>query len=256
MYRVPRSAAAALSLVLTTGLALAPMYATATATHAAMDATIGKPPPHHPPPSHFTHGHVDNPWFPLRPGTRWVYRGREDGERSRDVVVATYRTKRVDGVVCRVVWDRLFMNGVLRERTFDFYAQTRQGTVWYFGENTAELDRHGHVVSREGSFQSGRHGAEAGIFMPLHPRVGQTFQQEIFPGHAEDKFRVRATEAHVSSPLVSSDHGLVTREWTRLEPGIVDHKSYVRDVGEIAEQTVRGGHDHQHLLSLTHLPRG
>jgi hypothetical protein len=55
---------------------------------------------------------------------------------------------------------------------------------------------------------------------------------------------------------VSSDHGLVTREWTRLEPGIVDHKSYVRDVGEIAEQTVRGGHDHQHLLSLTHLPRG
>jgi hypothetical protein len=249
------AAAGALTLVVAGGVALSPTFAATTTTSHAKSATARTEPPHHPAPSHFTHGRVDNPWFPLRPGTRWVYRGREDGERSRDVVTATHRTKRIDGVVCRVVWDRLFMNGILRERTFDFYAQTRRGTVWYFGENTAELDRHGNVVSREGSFRSGRDGAEAGIFMPLHPRVGQTFQQENYPGHAEDKFRVRALHAHVRSPLLSSNNGMVTREWTRLEPGVVDHKSYVRNIGELAERTVKGGHDHQHLVSLTHHPR-
>jgi hypothetical protein len=111
------------------------------------------------------------------------------------------------------------------------------------------------VVSREGSFRSGRDGAEAGIFMPLHPRVGQTFQQENYPGHAEDKFRARSLHAHVRSPLLSSNHGMVTREWTRLEPGVVDHKSYVRYIGEVAERTVKGGHDHQRLVSLIHRSR-
>jgi hypothetical protein len=97
----------------------------------------------HPSPSHFTHGRVDNRWFPLKPGTRYVYRGTEDGAHTRDVLIATYRTKVVDGVTCRVVFDRVWTNGRLGERTHDFYAQTRRGTVWYFGENTVTLDRHG-----------------------------------------------------------------------------------------------------------------
>src|SRR5919197_2787714 len=104
---------------------------------------------HHPAPSRFTHGRVDNPWFPLKPGTRWSYRGREAGNRARDVMIATYRTRVIDGVECRVVFDRVWTNGRLSERTRDFYAQTKRGTVWYLGERTAELDRHGHVTSRE-----------------------------------------------------------------------------------------------------------
>lgn len=242
--RTRATAIAALSLIMAGGAALSAGGATAQAA-----------PPHHPPGSQFTHGRVDNPWFPLEPGTRYVYRGHEDGAPSRDVVFVTYRTKRVDGVVCRIVRDRLFMNGILRERTFDWYAQTKAGTVWYFGENTALLDRHGHVVSREGSFRSGRDGAEAGVFMAAHARVGQSFLQENYPGHAEDRFRIRTMHGHVSSPLMSSTHGMVTREWTKLEPGVVDNKFYIRDIGEIAERTVKGGHDHQRLVSLTHLPR-
>lgn len=211
--------------------------------------------PHHPAPARFTHGRVDNPWFPLKPGTRWDYRGSEDGDRTHDVMIATYRTRVVDGVTCRVVFDRVWTNGRLGERTRDFYAQTRRGTVWYFGERTATLDRHGHVISREGSFLSGVDGAEAGVFMTPHPRPGPAFFQEFYPGHAMDVFTVVRRGAHVSVPLVSSDHALLTRETTPLEPGVVDHKYYVRDIGTVREVTVKGGHERLHLVGIRHLPR-
>ena len=228
--------------------------AVTTAAMATPSAEAQRGTPHHPPAAQFTHGRVDNPWFPLKPGTRSIYRGHEDGMHSRDVVTVTYRTKRIEGVVCRVVHDHLFLNGRLRERTSDFYAQTKAGTVWYFGENTAELNRQGQVVSREGSFQSGRDGAQAGIFMPAHARVGQTFQQENYPGHAEDKFRIHSLSSHVTTPLLSSRHGMLTREWTRLEPGVVDHKYYIRDIGNVGEKTIRGGNDFQQLVAMRHLP--
>ena len=137
---------------------------------------------HHPAPSHFTHGRVDNPWFPLKPGTGASTAGPRAGDRPRDVMIATYRTKVVDGVTCRVVFDRVWRNGMLDERTRDFYAQTKRGTVWYFGERTATLDRHGHVISREGSFMSGVDGAEAGIFMAAHPQPGTVVPPGVLPG--------------------------------------------------------------------------
>jgi hypothetical protein len=207
----------------------------------------------HPSPAHFTHGRVDNPWFPLRPGNRLVYRGSEDGHRLRDVFLVTHRTARIDGVVCRVVQDRLFQDGVLRERTTDWYAQTTAGTVWYFGEATAELDRHGHVVSREGSFRAGRDGAEAGVFMPAHPAVGQSFQQEDSPGQAEDRFTIVDLHATVSVPVLGSTHAMLTRETTVLEPGVVDHKYYVRDIGTVREVTVKGGSESLRLVSVSHV---
>jgi hypothetical protein len=209
----------------------------------------------HPAPSHFTHGRVDNPWFPLVPGDRYVYRGSEGRDRTRDVVIVTYRTRVIDGVTCRVVFDRVWTNGVLEERTRDFYAQTKRGTVWYFGENTATLDRHGHVISREGSFLSGRDGAEAGIFMTRRPRPGPSFHQEDYPGHAEDVFTVVRRGAHVVVPLMDTRHALLTRETTVLEPGVVDHKYYVRDIGTVRELTVKGGSESLQLVALTHLPR-
>jgi hypothetical protein len=210
---------------------------------------------HHPAPSRFTHGRVDNPWFPLKPGTRWAYRGSEDGDRTRDVMIATYRTRVVDGVVCRVVFDRVWTNGRLGERTRDFYAQTRRGTVWYFGERTAVLDRHGHVTSREGSFTSGVDGAEAGVFMTRDPRPGPSYFQEHYPGHAMDIFTVLARSAHISVRLLASDHALLTKETSPLEPGVVDHKYYVRDIGTVRELTVKGGSERLGLVGMTHLPR-
>jgi hypothetical protein len=242
----------------TTVAALA-LVATGAASHASV-ASTPRPTSRaaavtHPPPSHFTGGRVDNPWFPLRPGNTLVYRGTEDGNHLRDVFFTTYNTKPIEGVTCRAVYDQVFQNGIRREVTTDWYAQTKRGTVWYFGERTALLDRHGNVVSREGSFQSGRDGAEAGIFMPAHPMVGQSFKQEDYPGHAEDRFTIRDLNAHISVPLLASDHAMVTVETTPLEPGVLDHKYYVRDIGTVRELTVRGGTESLRLVSVSHVTR-
>jgi hypothetical protein len=194
--------------------------------------------------------HVDNPWFPLKPGTTWVYRGVKDGQPSRDVVTVSHATKTITGVPCAVVRDRLYLRGHLEERTTDWYTQDGRGNVWYYGEATAELDRRGRVTSTEGSWQTGRNRAKPGIFMPAHPHVGQSGRQEFYKGHAEDHFEVLSVATRVVSPYVSSARSLLTREWTPLEPGTIDHKYYVRGVGTVLEQTVRGGNERNSLVSL------
>ena len=148
--------------------------------------------------------HIDNPWFPLVPGTTYIYRGMKDGEPSREVLRVTHRTKLIDGVRCTVLEDRLYLSGRLEERTTDWYAQDEEGTVWYFGEDTAELDEQGRVTSREGSWQAGVDGARAGIYMPADPKVGQSFAQEFYAGHAEDHFKV----VDLAAPVDGSVHEL------------------------------------------------
>src|SRR5207253_5291768 len=126
----------------------------------------------------------------------------------------------------------------LAERTTDFYAQDRRGNVWYLGEATEELAEHGRVTSREGSWLTGRDGAQPGIYMPAHPAVGSSARQEFYRGHAEDHFRVLDLNASLTTPYASSRHALLTREWTPLEPGAIDHKLYVRGIGTVREETV------------------
>jgi len=192
---------------------------------------------------------IDNPWLPFRPGSVFVYRGVKDGKASRDVVSVTTHTRTIDGVRCVAVDDRLYLRGALEERTTDWYAQDAQGNVWYFGEATAELDATGHVTSREGSWQAGLHGARPGIVMPAWPRVGQTFRQEFYKGHAEDHFEVLSLSASVHVPYTSSRKALLTKEWTPLEPGVIDHKLYLRGIGMVEELTVKGGDEHGSLVS-------
>jgi hypothetical protein len=194
---------------------------------------------------------VTNAWFPLTPGTTYVYRGVKDGLPSRDIVTVAHETTTIAGAPCAVVHDRLYLRGRLRERTTDWYAQDRAGNVWYFGEDTAELDAAGHVTSREGTWRAGRDGAVAGIYMPAHPRPGQSGRQEYYRGHAEDHYRVVRLHASVTAPYVTSHDGLLTAEWTPLEPGVLDHKLYVRGIGTVLEQTVKGGDERNALVSLT-----
>jgi hypothetical protein len=193
---------------------------------------------------------VDNPWFPLRPGTVFVYRGSKDSQPSREIVTVSRRTRVIEGVRATVVEDELFLSGRLAERTTDWYAQDRGGNVWYLGEATAELDRSGHVTSREGSWLAGRDGARAGIYMPGDPHVGGSGRQEFYAGHAEDRFRVLDLHAIVRSPFVSSRDALLTREWTPLEPGVLDQKLYVRGVGVVREETVQGGSESAALVDV------
>ena len=185
---------------------------------------------------------VDNPWFPLKPGTSYRYAGVKDGQRSRDVVTVTSRVRTIAGVPCVTVDDRLYLRGRLRERTTDWYSQDARGNVWYFGEQTAELDAHGRVTSTEGTWRAGVDGAKPGIYMPARPRLGKSGRQEYYKGHAEDHFRVIG---------VLGKNAVLTEEWTPLEPGVLDHKLYVRGVGTVLEHTERGGDEHAELLSIT-----
>jgi hypothetical protein len=198
-------------------------------------------------PSQFT-ARVDNEWFPLVPGTTYVYVGVRDGKPARDVVTVTHRTKTIERVPCVVVEDRLYLSGRLHERTTDWYTQDREGTVWYFGEQTAELDEHGRVTSTEGSWQAGRDGAKPGIFMPARPRVGESHREEFYKGHAEDFFRVIGLFGSVTGR--SAPNGLLTEEWTPLEPAVLDHKLYIRGVGTVVERSVKGGNEYLELVSL------
>ncbi len=143
----------------------------------------------------------------------------------------------------------------IAERTRDWYAQDRRGNVWYLGEATAELNPDGSVKTREGSWQAGVDGAHAGIFMPAHPRRGQGGIQEMYEGEAEDHFRVLDLDAIVETRAAVTSHALLTREWTPLEPGVVDHKFYVPEIGTVLEETVRGG-DEVNELARIRRPQG
>jgi hypothetical protein len=178
-------------------------------------------------PSEFT-TKVDNEYFPMKPGTTFIYEGK--GE--RDEMRVTNQTKKVTGVECVVVDDRAWEDGKLIERTYDWFAQDDKGTVWYFGENTKEYDN-GKVVSTKGSWEAGVDGAKAGIIMPAHPKVGQSYHQEYYPGEAMDMAKVLSLNTSVTVPYGSFDHALDTREWTPLQPVFFEKKYYVRGVGPL-----------------------
>jgi hypothetical protein len=227
------------SKTLRTPLAALAAVAVAAAISAPAAGAGGLPTPKA---SHFGHNSnlVTNPWFPLSRGSVYVYEGQKDGKQARDVMTVTRKVKTITGIRAAVVADRLFLNGRLAERTTDWYAQDKRGTVWYLGENTAEVNAKGKVTSREGSFLNGRDGAKGGIFMPAHPRVGQSFQQESFKGEAEDRFRILDLATSVMTPAVSSQSAMLTKETTPLEPKVVDHKYYVQGIGTVKEQQVAG----------------
>jgi hypothetical protein len=194
---------------------------------------------------------VSNPWFPLLKGMRWEYSGVKDGRSLRDVVRVTGRVRRIAGVPCAEISDRTWLDGKLAERTTDWYTQDRHGAVWYYGERTAELDRHGKVTSREGSWTAGVDGARPGIFMPAHPRVGQSFEQEHYAGHAQDHFRVVSRHASVRVPYATyRGRALRTREWTPLEPGVRDGKWYIKGIGEVREAALKGPVEHAELVAF------
>jgi hypothetical protein len=171
---------------------------------------------------------IDNEYFPMKPGTTFVYEGK--GE--RDEMSVTSDTKKVMGVECVVVDDRAWEDGKLIEKTYDWFAQDEKGSVWYFGEDTKEYEN-GEVVSTDGSWEAGVDGAKPGIIMQAHPKVGQSYFQEHYPGEAMDTARVLSSNASVTVPYGSFDHVLETKEWTPLQPGFSERKYYVRGVGPL-----------------------
>jgi hypothetical protein len=188
-------------------------------------------------PQDFVSG-IDNPFLPLPPGARFVYEGATEKGRERIEVTVTGETREVMGVACVVVRDTVWANGELIEDTFDWYAQDRQGNVWYFGEDTKEYEK-GVVASTEGSWEAGVDGAQPGIVMKAVPAAGDSYRQEYYAGHAEDMSEVVALRKHVRVPAGSFAGCLKTIEWTPLEPGVAEYKYYAPKVGLVLE-TARG----------------
>ena len=201
-------------------------------------------------PADFT-ADVTNPWFPLDPGTRWTYRETtEDGEVVRVVVTATAATREIaNGVTARVVRDTVTLDGAVIEDTLDWYAQDEGGTVWYLGEDTAELED-GEITTREGSFEAGVDGAQAGVIMPASPAVGMSYRQEYYEGEAEDNGEVLALGEQATVPAGEYDDLVKTADTTPLEPDVLEHKYYARDVGLVLTIDKEAG-GREELLSVT-----
>jgi hypothetical protein len=193
---------------------------------------------------------VDNEYFPLKPGTRFHFEGMSEGTPQTDDVLVTDKTKLVLGVKCTVVRDTVSENGKAVERTFDWYAQDRQGNVWYMGENSLEL-KNGRLVRADDSWEGGVNGGKPGIIMRGHPRPGDVYRQEYYrPGGALDQARVVGTTATVRIPGGSSKRALVTVEWSPVEPQL-EKKLYVRGLGEVEEEVIAGGHERFRLTRVS-----
>jgi hypothetical protein len=193
---------------------------------------------------------VDNRFFPLRPGTRYVYKGVEDSEVETNITIVTHDRKTIFGISAIVVFDRVFVHGELKEKTFDWYAQDKDGNVWYLGEDTREFED-GKVVSTEGSWEAGKNGAKAGIIMLAHPQITNTYRQEFLQGEAEDVARVVDRGLGVTVPYGSFQNCLKTVEFTRLEPGIKESKDFCPGVGFVKAHGVDGPATHLVLTAIT-----
>jgi hypothetical protein len=192
---------------------------------------------------------IDNPYLPLKPGSRWAYRETSvDGRVQRVVVKVTHRTRRIaNGVTARVVRDTVTEKGRLVEDTFDWYAQDRRGSVWYLGESTREYE-HGKVVSTAGSWEAGVDGARAGLAMPAHARPGLQYRQEDRPGEAEDAARVLSLDDQAEVPAGHFSHVLMTKDWNPLEPKVLEYKLYAPGVGLVLALDASGGDGREELV--------
>jgi hypothetical protein len=200
-------------------------------------------------PAEFT-TEITNPYWPMTPGSRWVYRETDKDEVLKVVVTVTDQTKRIaNGVEARVVHDVVSQDGEPVEVTDDWYAQDAEGNVWYLGEDTAEYEN-GKVVSREGSFEAGVDGAQAGIAMPANPEPGLAYRQEHLAGQAEDRARVLGLDGKATVPFGNFDGLLQTEDTNPLsEPPQVEHKFYARGVGPVLVVGISGGSGREELLS-------
>ena len=197
---------------------------------------------------------IDNPYWPMSPGSKWVY-GETDtqGTNQKVVVEVTDKTKTIaNGIEARVIRDTASENGKPVEITDDWYAQDSAGNVWYLGEATAEY-KNGKVASTAGSFEAGVDGAQAGIALPANPEPGMAYRQEYYKGVAEDRGAVITVgEEQVQVPFGHFDTDvLMTRDLVPLEPKVQELKFYAPDVGPLLSVHTDGAGGRAELVSYT-----
>src|SRR5881296_2043847 len=193
---------------------------------------------------------IDNPYFPLPVGRTLVYEGIKDGQSQVDTVTVTDQTKVIEGITATMVSDVSTHDGALLEKTFDFYAQDKQGNVWYLGEDTTAYLPNGKTDT-SGSWQAGVHDAEPGVIMEANPQIPDAYRQEFLVGEAEDTAWVVERGGTVTVPYGKLRNTLTTLEATRIEPGLYDQKIYAPGVGLVVEQALTGPTEFAKLVSVT-----
>ena len=194
---------------------------------------------------------VTNPYFTLKPGMVQVAKGFKDGQPQTHTLTVTRQTKMIAGVQTRVIHDNVTTTGgVLVEKVDDWYAQDKQGNVWYFGESTADYEK-GAVTSTKGSWETGVDGAKPGIIIHAHPKAGPPYYSEYRPGVAEDRAQVLSTGATVTTPLGTFHSVVVVRDTNPLDPTLVSHKWYVKGVGIVRTKRVGSSHTETSYLVKT-----
>ena len=193
---------------------------------------------------------IDNRYWPMRPGSRWVYRESDgEGGTQRVVVTVTGKTRRIaNGILGRVVHDVVSAGGEPIEVIDDWYAQDEAGNVWYLGERTAEY-KGGRVVSRTGSWEAGVDGAQPGIAMPAEPRAGLAYRQEYYAGEAEDRAKVLSTGEQAEVPFGHFDRVVLTKDLVPLEPRVLEYKLYAPGVGPVMTLDASGASGREELIS-------
>ncbi|HYS06923.1 MAG TPA: hypothetical protein VEW47_17215 [Candidatus Dormibacteraeota bacterium] len=193
---------------------------------------------------------IDNPYFPLPVGRTLVYEGIKDGQSQVDTVVVTDQTRVIEGITARMVSDVSTHNGTLLEKTFDFYAQDKQGNVWYLGEDTTAFLANGKTDT-SGSWMAGVNDAEPGLIMEANPQIPDAYRQEFLAGQAEDTAWVVERGGTVTVPYGKLRNTLKTLEATRIEPGSYDLKVYAPGIGIVLEQSLSGAPELASLVSVT-----
>ncbi len=193
---------------------------------------------------------IDNPYFPLPVGRTLVYEGVKDGQSQIDTVTVTDQTKVIEGITARMVSDVSTHDGALLEKTFDFYAQDKQGNVWYLGEDTTAFLANGKTDT-SGSWMAGVNDAEPGLIMEADPQIPDAYRQEFLTGQAEDTAWVVERGGTVTVPYGKLRNTLKTLEATRIEPGSYDLKVYAPGIGIVLEQSLSGPPETASLVSVT-----
>jgi len=191
---------------------------------------------------------VDNPYWPLTPGTSYSYLSVVDGVEVTVEVEVLEETRTVDGVEATVVRDREYEDGHLVEETLDWYAQDEDGNVWYLGEETWTYIN-GVKTSNAGSWESGVGRARAGMYMPADPAVGDYFYQEYDKGNAQDVSEIVQLGLDVQVPAGVFKGCIQTRETTPLDGDVLELKHFCPSVGLVLTIDVAEGNAREELVS-------
>jgi hypothetical protein len=186
---------------------------------------------------------IDNPYLPLAEG---FYREFTAAAPALERIVLQYGGPGpvLGGVETTILLDQAFEDGLLVEETRDFYAQDRDGNVWYMGEDVTNItyddeDRVTGTDSRS-SWRTGVNDALPGYQMPAKPAPGIAFIQEHAPADAAmDAGEIIAVGGTLTGPTGDYTNVVAIYETSPVEPALQEIKYYAPGTGMIrAEEAV------------------